>query len=116
MKIDLTYKMKRAGKKTPALTSTQVEALSKLHSHPLFKTMQNLDTLKKEVIKALKEYTGSTIYDADAIFNLAEYLTENPVCELTDTEFALVENALVNATVEVKVTWKAMLNELNQEE
>lgn len=112
-KIDLTFKMRRATKKVATLPTAQAEALAKLHNHPMFANLQNMDTLKKEVLSAMANYNGGTIDEAEEMFALTEYLRENPMCEVTDTQLALIEKAIGQASVEVKVTWKAMLNELN---
>ena len=111
-KIDVTFKMRRAARKT-TLPTAQAEALAKLHKHPMFAAMQNMDTLKKEVLSAMANYNGGTIDEAEEMFALTEYLRENPMCEVTDAQLALIEKAVGQASVEVKVTWKAMLNELN---
>ena len=112
-KIDLTFKMRRATKKVAALPTAQAEALTKLHSHPLFAQLQNLDTLKKEVLNAMANYVGGTIDEAEEMFTLTEFLRDNPTFEVTNEQFALVEKAVEQASVEVKVTWKTMVNELN---
>ena len=109
-KIDLTYQMRRATRKT--VTNVQVEA-TRLHSQRLLAMMQKVDTLKKEVLNAMANYVGGTMEDAENMFALAEFLRDNPTCEVTDVQLALIEQAIANASVEVRVTWKAMYNELN---
>lgn len=124
-KIDLTYPMRRATKKAvtlptlPTKVTLSEEAKAKLQSHPLFAQMNtlkaNADTLKKEVLNALANYTSGTIAEAEEIFSLAEYLRDNPTCEISNAKFALIEKAIATSNVEVKVTWNTMINELNKE-
>lgn len=114
-KIDLTYQMRRATKKL-SLPTAQSELLEKLKmSNSLLTNMNNIDTLKREVLKAMANYNGGTIEEAEEMLTLIEFLRDNPTCEITDEQFAMVEHAISNASVEVKATWKSMVNELNAE-
>lgn len=116
-KIDLNYDMRRATKKL-SLPTAQSELLEKLKmSNPLLANMnmKNLDTLKREVLKAMANYNGGTIEEAEEMLALIEFLHNNPVCEITDEQFAMVEHAISNASVEVKATWKSMVESLNAE-
>lgn len=106
-KIDLTFRTHRTIKhnsKTglPQITWKELAMIARNQGHLLY-----------DVVEALVNYKGGVIEDANDTLALADRLKANPIATISDDEFALIENALMSATVEVKAAWANMVKQLN---
>ncbi len=107
-KIDLTVKVNRVAKFNNG-------TMPFMNRNELFNILRGKGQLLYEVIDALAAYQGGAISDANDTLAFVEELKSKPVCSISNARFALIENALANASVEVKATWANMVSHLNME-
>lgn len=104
-RIDLTMTVDRI---IPIKPRTQAELVKMLRG-------EKYDTLLESVVSLLASYTGTSIDDAEKVVMLIERLKKHPNGEIADKDFSMIETALASASVEIKTTWKQMVEKLNKE-
>jgi hypothetical protein len=107
-KIDLTVKVNRVAK----FNNGTVPFMSR---NEFINIIRGKGQLLYEVIDALSAYQGGAISDANDTLAFIEELKAQPVGAITNERFALIENSLAAASVEVKATWANMVSHLNME-